>query len=418
MKKTVRVCGPARWAHDAALADVEKLLAALHEDLPRVVSDLKNAAKMKKKICVEKRGPGWRSVVRGWRRKLIAHGPYRATQDAANQDVRMAQKAHKYFYSDDEDEDEAVVSMSPETAQFMQAALKNFFVVIGPGEELASDDETVEVQVITTMALSIEEEAKPSPEATWPEKPKEEKASDDAPPKKKVRPVAVALAEAEAQTEKKRAAAPDATWPEEPKKKKRAESFFLEAMFEALEEAEAPKEDKPAVEAPSSGEAKAAPEATWPEKPEEENATEEVSPEKKARPLAEAEAEPPKEEKPPPACSICWPPTSSRENGSSIVPQAQQGRLSTAGLDVSSRKTRVTRSWKDHGSFATLQNRPAEEMSIWRKVCEQPRRRNFPFLLAAILQWIRQRLQRKSGVYRIGKDRQLLSGHQGSAPGE
>ena len=219
MNQTVRVCGPARWAHDAALADVEKLLAASHEDLPRVVSDLKNAAKMKKKICVEKRGPGWRSVVRGWRRKLIAHGPYRATQDAANQDVRMAQKAQKYFYSDDEDEDEAVVSMSPETAQFMQAALENFFVVIGPGEELASDDETVEVQVITTTALSIEEEAKPSPEATWPEKPKEEK--------KKVRPVAVALAEAEAQTEKKRAAAPDATWPEEPKKKKRAESFSL-----------------------------------------------------------------------------------------------------------------------------------------------------------------------------------------------
>ena len=103
-----------------------------------------------------------------------------------------------------------------------------------------------------------------------------------------------------------------------------------------------------------------------------------------------------------PVCSTCWPPTSSREDGSIVpffpemqlcfclfdsdctepwcgratprtasvhrlerrsrsrssewrgrsgtgwrLPQAQQGRLNTAGLDVSSRKTRVRRSWKD-----------------------------------------------------------------------
>ena len=65
MNQTVRVCGPARWAHDVALANVEKLLAASHEDLPRVVSDLKNAAKMKKKICVEKTWAGLEKRVEG-----------------------------------------------------------------------------------------------------------------------------------------------------------------------------------------------------------------------------------------------------------------------------------------------------------------------------------------------------------------
>ena len=227
--QTERVCGPARWAPDAAYADVDKLLAASHEDLPRVVSALKNAAKMKKKIYVEKRGMVWRGVVRGWHKQLIAHGPDRATQDAANQDVIKAEKTvismsrgvHIRLFRPREEENETVGCMRPETVQFMLAALENFFVVIGPGEELASDDETVEVQVITNyycqLAMLIEEEAKPSPEATWPEKPKEEK--------KKVRPVAVALAAAEARTEKKRAAAPDATWPEEPKKQKSAEFF-------------------------------------------------------------------------------------------------------------------------------------------------------------------------------------------------
>ena len=61
-----------------------------------------------------------------------------------------------------------------------------------------------------TRAAEARRRASPSPETTWPEKPKEEKASDDAPP-------AIALAEAEALTEKKRAAAPDATWPEKHK---------------------------------------------------------------------------------------------------------------------------------------------------------------------------------------------------------
>ena len=81
-------------------------------------------------------------------------------------------------------------------------------------------------------------------------------------------------------------------------------------MFEGLEEAEAPKEDKPAVEAPLSGEARAAPETSWPEA---------TWPEVKAKQqqkkvslqhmLAPAAVSPP-------ACSICRPP-SSRENGSS-----------------------------------------------------------------------------------------------------
>ena len=84
-----------------------------------------------------------------------------------------------------------------------------------------------------------------------------------------------------------------------------------------------------------------------------------------------------------PVCSTCWPPTSSREDGSIVpffpemqhcfcgraiprmasvhglerrsrsrslewrLPQAQQGKLNTAGLDVSTRETRVRRSWKD-----------------------------------------------------------------------
>ena len=229
-----------------------------------------------------------------------------------------------------------------------------------------------------TRAAEARRRANPSPETTWPEKPKEEKASDDAPP-------AIALAEAEALTEKKRAAAPDATWPEKHKSKKITErtGIFLRAI-KALE-TEAPTEEKPTVEAPSSGEANAAPEATWPEKPEEENAAEEVSRRgllllrpkaaarrmqlrPKARPFAEAGTEPPKEDKPTPVCSrrrrqppfaaACWPTTSSCENGSSIapwfpagagrrLPQTQQVRLSTAGLDVSSRKTCLRRSWKD-----------------------------------------------------------------------
>ena len=217
----------------------------------------------------------------------------------------MSRGVHIRLFRPREEENETVGCMRPETVQFMLAALENFFVVIGPGEELASDDETVEVQVITNyycqLAMLIEEEAK-SPEATWPEKPKEEK--------KKVRPVAVALAAAEARTEKKRPAAPDATWPEEPKKQKSAEFFFSDSMFEGLEEAEAPKEDKPAVEAPLSGEARAAPETSWPEA---------TWPEVKAKQqqkkvslqhmLAPAAVSPP-------ACSICRPP-SSRENGSS-----------------------------------------------------------------------------------------------------
>ena len=137
--KAPKVRGPSRWTREAAYLDVDKLLAASREDLHRVVSDLKDAAKKKKKkkTCVEKHGPGWRSVVRGWRNVVIALGPVRATQDAASRDVIMAKAWN------DKDEDEAVVSTSPEAAQFMQAGLENLQVP-GPGE-LESDDEVVTI---------------------------------------------------------------------------------------------------------------------------------------------------------------------------------------------------------------------------------------------------------------------------------
>ena len=79
-----KVNGPSRRNREDANADLIKLLVASCEDLHRVASELRDVAK-KKKPCVEKHGQGWRSVVRV--RKKIAHGPVRATQDAAGRDV-------------------------------------------------------------------------------------------------------------------------------------------------------------------------------------------------------------------------------------------------------------------------------------------------------------------------------------------
>ena len=58
--KAPKVRGPSRWTREAANLDVDKLLlAASREDLHRVVSDLKDAAKKKKKkTCVEKTWAG------------------------------------------------------------------------------------------------------------------------------------------------------------------------------------------------------------------------------------------------------------------------------------------------------------------------------------------------------------------------
>ena len=78
-----KVNGPSRRNPEDAAADLIKLLAVSREDLHRLASDLKDAAK--KKTCVEKHGQGWRSVVRVG--KKIAHGPVRATQDVAERDV-------------------------------------------------------------------------------------------------------------------------------------------------------------------------------------------------------------------------------------------------------------------------------------------------------------------------------------------
>ena len=55
INQIAKVRGPSRWTREAAYLDVDKLLlAASREDLHRVVSDLKDAAKKKKKTCVEK----------------------------------------------------------------------------------------------------------------------------------------------------------------------------------------------------------------------------------------------------------------------------------------------------------------------------------------------------------------------------
>ena len=74
-----KVNGPSKRNPEDAAADLIKLLAVSREDLHRLASDLKDAAK--KKTCIEKHGQGWRSVVRVG--KKIVRGPVRATQDAA-----------------------------------------------------------------------------------------------------------------------------------------------------------------------------------------------------------------------------------------------------------------------------------------------------------------------------------------------
>ena len=82
-----KVNGPSRRNPEDAAADLIKLLAVSREDLHRLASDLKDAAK--KKTCVEKHGQGWRSVVRVG--KKIVRGPVRATQDVAERDVISSQ---------------------------------------------------------------------------------------------------------------------------------------------------------------------------------------------------------------------------------------------------------------------------------------------------------------------------------------
>ena len=74
-----KVNGPSRRNPEDAAADLIKLLAASREDLHRLASDLKDAAK--KKTCVEKHGQGWRSGVRVG--KHILRGPVSLCQGQA-----------------------------------------------------------------------------------------------------------------------------------------------------------------------------------------------------------------------------------------------------------------------------------------------------------------------------------------------